>query len=71
MVDLTEAYDALRKADAAGNAADAKALADYIRSQTQTATAARGTALGEEPAGDRQLWQTAQAKRRWRLDVEH
>ena len=52
MVDLTEAYDALRKADAAGNAADAKALADYIRSQTQTATAARGTALGEEPAGD-------------------
>lgn len=54
MVDLTEAYDALRKADAAGNAADAKALADYIRSQTQaqSATAARGTALGEEPAGD-------------------
>jgi len=52
MVDITEAYDALRKADAAGNTADAKALADYIRSQTQSATAARGTALGEEPAGD-------------------
>jgi len=54
MEDLTDVYNALIKADAAGNTADAKALADYIRSQTQaqSATAARGTALGEEPAGD-------------------
>jgi hypothetical protein len=32
MPDLSQAYDALKKADAAGNTSDAKALADYIRS---------------------------------------
>jgi hypothetical protein len=31
--DLTELYSALQKADAAGNTADARQLADYIRSQ--------------------------------------
>jgi hypothetical protein len=31
MADLNQIYDALRKADAAGNAEDAKRLADYIR----------------------------------------
>jgi hypothetical protein len=34
MADLTQAYEALKKADAAGNTADAKQLADYIRSSS-------------------------------------
>lgn len=34
MADLNQLYDALRKADAAGNVEDAKKLADYIRSQS-------------------------------------
>ena len=34
MAELDQLYDALRKADAAGNAEDAKRLADYIRSQS-------------------------------------
>jgi hypothetical protein len=34
MADLTEAYAALQKADAAGDTAGAKQLADYIRSQS-------------------------------------
>lgn len=34
MADLTQAYDALKKADAAGNSEDAKKLADYIRTQS-------------------------------------
>ena len=34
MADLNQLYDALRKADAAGNTEDAKKLADYIRSQS-------------------------------------
>lgn len=34
MADLTQAYEALKKADAAGNTDDAKQLADYIRSQS-------------------------------------
>lgn len=34
MADMTQVYDALRKADAAGNTADAKKLADYIRSSS-------------------------------------
>lgn len=39
MADLTQAYEALKKADAAGNADDAKQLADYIRSQSSTPVA--------------------------------
>lgn len=34
MAELDQLYDALRKADAAGNTDDAKRLADYIRSQS-------------------------------------
>jgi hypothetical protein len=34
MAELNQLYDALRKADAAGNTEDAKRLADYIRSQS-------------------------------------
>jgi hypothetical protein len=34
MAELNQLYDALRKADAAGNTEDAKQLADYIRSQS-------------------------------------
>lgn len=34
MAELDQLYDALRKADAAGNTEDAKKLADYIRSQS-------------------------------------
>jgi len=34
MAELNQLYDALRKADAAGNTDDAKRLADYIRSQS-------------------------------------
>lgn len=37
MADLAPVYDALRKADAAGNVADAKRLAEYLSSQTPTA----------------------------------
>lgn len=40
MADLTDAYSALQAADAAGNAADAKQLADYIRSQGDSQSAA-------------------------------
>jgi hypothetical protein len=36
MAELNQLYDALRKADAAGNTEDAKRLADYIRSQSVT-----------------------------------
>lgn len=39
MDDLTQVYDALRKADAAGNDEDAKRLADYIRSVSAGAPA--------------------------------
>jgi len=34
MADLTEVYAALQKADAAGDTAGAKQLADYIRAQS-------------------------------------
>jgi hypothetical protein len=34
MADMTPVYEALKKADAAGNTADAKQLADYIRSSS-------------------------------------
>jgi hypothetical protein len=40
MVDLTDVYAALQKADAAGDTEGAKKLADYIRSQTATPTEA-------------------------------
>lgn len=45
MADLQEAYAALQKADAAGDAEGAKQLADYIRSQSQ-ATPAQPQAEG-------------------------
>lgn len=47
MADLNQLYDALRKADAAGNVDDAKKLADYIRSQA-TAPAPAPSARPEE-----------------------
>ena len=34
MADLSQVYEALRRADAAGNEEDARQLADYIRNQT-------------------------------------
>ena len=45
MADLTDIYAALQKADAAGDTAGAKQLADYIRSQSATAP----TAAAAEP----------------------
>jgi hypothetical protein len=38
MAELNQLYEALRKADAAGNTEDAKQLADYIRSQSAAPT---------------------------------
>lgn len=46
--DLSRAYEALRKADAAGNTEDAKRLADYIRAQRAQ------TAAPTEPAPEEQ-----------------
>lgn len=48
MGDLSQVYDALRQADAAGNTADAQRLADYIRSAQQAPTAA--VAKSAQPA---------------------
>lgn len=48
MPDLTEVYAALQKADAAGDAAGAKQLADYIRAQPATPAASSPT---REPFG--------------------
>ena len=39
MADMSKAYAALQKADAAGNTVDAKQIADYIRSQSSSNTA--------------------------------
>lgn len=47
MADLTDAYSALQAADSAGNTADAKQLADYIRSQSAAPPA---TDPGTDPA---------------------
>lgn len=50
MAELEQLYDALRKADAAGNTEDAKNLANYIRSQSLTPdTLGRYVAKSEEP----------------------
>ncbi len=48
--DLSRVYAALRKADAAGNTADAKRLADYIRAQR----AAAAPAVPEETSAEEQ-----------------
>jgi len=47
MADLNQIYDALRKADAAGNVEDAKRLADYIRQ-----VSGEGTPKEAEPVKD-------------------
>lgn len=54
MADLTQAYDALKKADAAGNSADAKRLADYIRSNGSPAKTktSHDISEGTRTAGD-------------------
>jgi hypothetical protein len=48
--DMNPVYDALRKADAAGNTADATRLANYIRSQGQPGQAPSTPANYENPA---------------------
>src|SRR5689334_5459107 len=50
MADLTEAYAALQKADAAGDTAGAKQLADYIRSQSAAPSSAPAAAAPESMA---------------------
>jgi hypothetical protein len=61
MADLSQAYDALKKADAAGNTADAKQLADYIRSASppgkeKSPTDISGLPISQgQPVGDEQL----------------
>ena len=59
MADLTEVYSALQKADAAGDTAGAKQLADYIRSQT-VSTGDSSKAPVSQPSGwDQFLRKTA------------
>ena len=48
MADLTDVYAALQKADAAGDAAGAKQLADYIRTQGASTDAAAPTDAGTD-----------------------
>jgi hypothetical protein len=51
MAELNQLYDALRKADAAGNTEDAKRLADYIRSQSAAPAVPTATQKAPENVG--------------------
>lgn len=51
MAELNQLYEALRKADAAGNADDAKQLADYIRSQSAAPAAPAAPQKAPEDVG--------------------
>ena len=59
MPDREELYNALRKADAAGNAEDARKIADYIRSLPQES--AQPAAVAEEPQPERSRFEAARA----------
>ena len=52
MADLQQVYDALQKADAAGNVEDAKQLADYIRSQSAAPQETKAAPQKEHGIGD-------------------